>query len=660
VKGLAFRRQITTSIGFFCLLSACAPADLPNATPDFATVTACSEFANAEQPLAGSSPTFTDDVVLEWDTATPEEVGLDSSVLEEIVEDVSVSSDVESLLVARHGRLVLERYFNGSGAAEAADLFSVTKSVVSLLAGIAVDDGVLAIDTAIGDVLPESLIGAHGDLQVIHLLTMSAGVGRPAVDLDYDSEDPNLVRTALSYPSVVEPGTEISYNSGLTHVLGAVVTEATGQSLCSYATTRLFGPIGVDIDYWSFEADGYFAGPVGLFITPREIARLGQLVLQGGSWEGEQLVSSEWLDASLEERFDIACRFPSTHIGYGWHWWTKTIAGYEVWNASGHAGQDLLIVPDLDLVVVVTHDASDYDSLTHEQVGTGELFHALLSALDVAEALPSACANMGLTTWRINADGTSKTLMPNWPVGAVAWSQSPSGERLVLTSALPDLNGEIYAMAPDGSGWTRLTRDFAPDLQPTWSPDGDSVAFVRGAPGASDLYVMRSDGSETRPVTDFTGFEHHPTWSADGTRLAFIRGAEANAYGVAGELWTIGIDGTDPTMLLAGPVAAPAWSPDGTRILLETSTHPAPGRIGYLDVATGEVVDLGEGALPRWSPDGLRIAYVAGSAGTLDVFIMDADGGNELNVTNGEGVSTLPLWLANDNQLLFVTRPPAG
>lgn len=215
-------------------------------------------------------------------------------------------------------------------------------------------------------------------------------------------------------------------------------------------------------------------------------------------------------------------------------------------------------------------------------------------------------------------------------------------------------------MAPDGSGWTRLTRDFGTDAQPAWSPDGFWVAFVRGSPGVSDLYVVRPDGTETRRVTRFAGFEHHPTWSPDSTRLAFIMGPDANAYGVTGELWTIGIDGTDPTMLFAGPVAAPTWSPDGTRILFETSTHPDPGRIGYLDVATGEVVDLGEGALPRWSPDGRHIAYVVESAGALDVFTMDADGGNEFNVTNGEGVSTLPLWLGDDNQLLYVSRPPAG
>lgn len=660
LRGLGFRRQIAILIGFVCVLSACAPSDRSGGTSVPTTVDPCEEFANAEQPLAGSNPSFQDETVLEWDIATPEEVGLDSSVLEEVADDVSISSDITSLLIARHGRLVLERYFNGSRASEANDLFSVTKSVVSLLTGIAVDDGFLSTDTAIGDVLSEALVGMHGDLEVAHLLSMSAGVGRPAVDLDYDSDDPNLVRTALSYPAVAEPGTEISYNSGLSHVLGAVVTEATGQSLCSLASTRLFGPIGVDVDFWSFEPDGYFAGPVGLFITPREIARLGQLVLQGGRWEGEQLVSAEWLDASLTERWDIACRFPSTHIGYGWHWWTRTIAGHEVWNASGHGGQDLLILPDLDLVVVVTHDATSYDPVDHEQVGTAELIHALLPALDDAGEMPSACADNGFTTWRINADGTGRMLMPNWPVGAVAWSQSPDGERLVVTSGLPDLNEEIYTMAPDGSGWTRLTRDFAADGQPAWSPDGLWVAFVRGSPGVSDLYVVRPDGTETRRVTGFAGFEHHPTWSHDSTRLAFIRGPDANAYGVAGELWTIGIDGTDPTMLLAGPVAAPTWSLDGTRILFETSTHPDPGRIGYLDLATGEIVDLGEGALPRWSPDGRHIAYVVESAGGLDVFTMDADGGTGFNVTNGEGVSTLPLWLGNDNQLLYVTRPPAG
>jgi CubicO group peptidase (beta-lactamase class C family) len=669
-------RRLAASMAFLIGLAACTGDSGLGSTLEQETTidptasgSECALFTpDPEQPFTREVVTFRDDTLLDWNTAPPDEVGLDPGLLEELADDVAVSSDVASLLVARHGRLVLERYFNGSSPAEANIIFSMTKSVVSLLTGIAIDDGVLTTDTAIGEVLPDGLVGEHGDLRILDLLTMSGGLDYPPDDgpWEWESSDqpgePSLVRTVLEYPSVAEPETEFAYNSGLTHVLGAVVAEATGSSLCAYAADRLFGPMGIDVEDWWIEPGGYFIGGSGLTITPREIAALGQLVLQGGSWHDQQLVSPEWLHASVQERWDLGCRgippdgAPPNHVGYGMQWWTRNIDGHEVWNASGFAGQDLLIVPDLGLLAVITHHAVDYDPESRGEVKQAPLIHGLLLAVTDSEALPSPCMEDSFAAWTIGTDGTGAAPLPGWPRGPVAWSLSVNGE-LVVYSAIPDLNEEIYSMAPDGTGMTRLTWDFATDTQPAWSPDGEWVAFVRGTPNESDVYLVRSDGSETRQVTDLPGSEQFPTWSPEGTRLAFIRNTtDANGFGSPGELWTIGIDGSYAELLLEDPVAAPMWSADGSRIALETSTFPDAPRIGYLDVGTGELVELGVGALPRWSPDGDQIAFVAKGPDNYDIFVMDADGGDVRDVTNGQVFSTFPVWLDGDT-LMFISRP---
>ena len=266
----------------------------------------------------------------------------------------------------RHGKLVFERYFNGSDAGEANTIASASKSILSVATGIAIDEGLLELDTRIDEFLPPDLVGAHGDLTVEHLLTMSGGLAM-SEDPEYVADvgpsdlpgEPSFVRAVLKRDSVAPAGSKFAYSTGLTQVLAAVLTEATGQSLCAYIADRLLGPLGIDVEQWWVEPDGYFAGGHSVFITPREMARFGQLVLQHGQWDGKQLVPAAWLDRSLAERWDLGCRgVLGAHQGYGFLWWLYDVDGYEVWNASGYGGQELWIAPDLDLLIVLTHDSS--------------------------------------------------------------------------------------------------------------------------------------------------------------------------------------------------------------------------------------------------------------------------------------------------------------
>ena len=598
-------------------------------------------------------------------TAEPAEVGLDATRLRDAAENVALSPDVASLLVLRHGRLAFERYFNGRGPGSADNVHSLSKSILSLLTGIAVADGVLRLDSTIAEFLPEDLVGGHGDLTVRQLLTMAAGVeSDDAAPYEWEPSvepgEPSFLEAALSRPSVAEPDQEFAYNTGLTQVLSAVLTEATGESLCAFAADRLFGPLGIDVEHWGMDLDGYFAGGHSLFLTPREVARIGQLVLDHGDWDGESLVPSAWLDESLAQVWDLGCpSLQPVREGYGYLWWLEDVAGHRVWRASGSHGQELLGVPDLDLVVVLTHDSSGSDP--GGVVGPLALLEQyVLPAVDDTPPVTEGpdCPSPALDGHTVAPDGSGRAAVAHWPSGALAGGWSPDGERLVGVLDR-DLNREIYTFAPDGSSPERLTRDFAHDLMPAWTPDGTRIAFSRGEPADGDLYSVGSHGGGLRRLTHLDGFEQSPTWSPDGEQIAFVRGhGDVREWAADGALWVMGADGSRPRRLADQAVAYPSWSPNGNQIALELRGQES--HIGVLALDDRTVTDLGPGAVPSWSPDGRRLAFIAARGGHWDVYVMDADGTDRVALTHDAGFDTFPLWSPDSSRILFHARRPAS
>ena len=382
-------------------------------------------------------------------------MGLDESLLDAAADNAALSADVRSLLVVRHGKLVFERYFNGSDAGEANTIASASKSILSVATGMAIDEGLLELDSRIDAFLPPDLVGAHGDLTIENLLTMSGGLAMsedPQYVADIGPSDlpgePSFIRAVLKRDSVAPAGTEFAYSTGLTQVLAAVLTKATGKSLCAFVADRLLGPLGIDVEKWWVEPDGYFAGGHSVFITPRELARFGQLVLQHGSWDGEPLVPAAWLDRSLAERWDLGCR-PGlgAHQGYGFLWWLYDPDGYQVWNASGYGGQELWIAPDLDLLIVVTHDASRVGQPDHHEIAPGAVARAAIFPTTEAPR-PPRCPSFELRAYTMRPDGSGRSAVADWPVGGVATSWSGDGSRLAdpARSARPQL-GDLHDRA---------------------------------------------------------------------------------------------------------------------------------------------------------------------------------------------------------------------
>jgi Tol biopolymer transport system component/CubicO group peptidase (beta-lactamase class C family) len=290
-----------------------------------------------------------------WSLSTPEEEGMDSDRLEAGVAALAEFSNLYSVLIVRNDKIVLERYFRGEGPRHAHDIASASKSFLSALVGIAIHEGyVQSIDQTAAEFLPTYFASAQDprklDITLRYLLTMTPGFSYK--DTLYDLEG-DWLATAISYPLASEPGSSFNYSTMSSHILSAILTKATGMSTCEFACRYLFQPIGITVDNWSRDPQGYYMGGVAMYFTPRELAKFGLLYLHNGAWDGRQVVPAEWIAESMTPQI-AETGFPG--VSYGFFWWLESAGGYEVYAAVGHGGQTIRIVPDLNLVVITTAD----------------------------------------------------------------------------------------------------------------------------------------------------------------------------------------------------------------------------------------------------------------------------------------------------------------
>jgi CubicO group peptidase (beta-lactamase class C family) len=290
-------------------------------------------------------------------------------------------ANVHAVLVARGGKLVFERYFRGSDeiygrrvgnvtfdADTLHNIKSASKSVASLALGIAIDRGLIAsVNEPIFSFFPElsDLRSPEKDrLQLVHALTMSMGLewveATPATGDDNNDEarmhtasDP--CRYVLGLPVKAPAGRDFFYNTGALTLVSAIIRKATGRPLDEFARENLFEPLGITpVEWMRFKGDSDAGG--GLRLRPRDMAKIGQLVLAGGRWNDRQVVSKAWIDASMTPRLEATTGSGGFFYGYLWWLGRSLLNGHEVhWaGALGRGGQSIRVVPELDLVVVVT------------------------------------------------------------------------------------------------------------------------------------------------------------------------------------------------------------------------------------------------------------------------------------------------------------------
>jgi CubicO group peptidase (beta-lactamase class C family) len=331
----------------------------------------------ADPPEGCGVPVARDDG---WPVASINEDKLiDRTALCRMADRLAASSDanVHAVLVARGGKLVFERYFGGSDEINShpvgkvtfdADTLhnvkSVSKSVASLALGIAIDRGLIrSVNEPIFSFFPElsDLRSPEKErIQLLHVLTMSMGLKWvEAIPSNEDNNDevrmhmaPDPCRYVLGLAATAPAGQEFFYNTGALTLLSAIIHKSTGRPLDEFARATLFEPLGITGVEWTRVKGDSDAGG-GLRLRPRDMAKIGQLVLAGGRWNDRQVVSKAWIDASMTPRLDATGVY-----FYGYLWWLgrSLFNGREVhWaGALGRGGQSIRIVPELDLVVVVT------------------------------------------------------------------------------------------------------------------------------------------------------------------------------------------------------------------------------------------------------------------------------------------------------------------
>ena len=298
---------------------------------------------------------------------------------------------LHSLLVSRRGELIFERYYNGTQVDRPANIKSASKSIVSALVGIAVERKLIPdVRTPIVTFFPELARDRDARKQQItveDLLTMRSGLEGTS-NRNYGAWvlSRNWVQHALARPMFAPPGEMMEYSTGNTHLLSAILTTASGKSTWQFANEVLAKPLGFALPQWPRDPQGIYFGGNDMLMTPRQLLAFGELYLNKGRANGQQIVPEQWVERSCEgrprsfrpgdRRLDPNRGFdPMRDRQYGYAWWVYEIGDYQTCFAWGYGGQYVFVVPALNLVVVTTSS----DDVSEERRGYRQTLFDILS-----------------------------------------------------------------------------------------------------------------------------------------------------------------------------------------------------------------------------------------------------------------------------------------
>ena len=318
----------------------------------------------------------------QWEVGAPEDHGMDPDVLQALHAALP-GSGIYAMVTVKDGVIIDEYYEEGYNEDSLFQVHSASKSVTGALVGIALEEGLIdSIDDPISKYLPQALEQADprkAQITIRDLLTQTSGLewyewgSGPSNWQEFRSAE-NWVDYILGRRLLYEPGTLFNYSTGNTHLLSAILQEVTGMSQEAYCRSRLFDPLGISGEaHWGTDPQGVVDGGNGLVISARDAARFGQLFLDGGAWQGEQLVPAAWVAESTTAQNNGAGDATGS---YGYQWWMRSFttggyntyatpyptASYDVYFAFGHGGNFIHVIPELHMVnVIVSSCPSSYD-----------------------------------------------------------------------------------------------------------------------------------------------------------------------------------------------------------------------------------------------------------------------------------------------------------
>jgi CubicO group peptidase (beta-lactamase class C family) len=288
---------------------------------------------------------------------------VDVELIEQMKQDIGKNNiNIKSFILIKDGETIDETYFDPSAQNSPARIFSCTKSVLSALTGIAIDEGRIAsVDVKITDMLDMHNISisdeAISDITLKDALTMSSGLSICPSDEYLREHDP--IKYILEQPMESEPESVFAYTGTGPHIVSAIIRKATGMETSLYAQEKLFDPLSIAPPEWTKDLSGLAVGGSGLYLTPRQLAKLGMLYLGEGVYDGKRIISREWVRESTGFAIDTSFKKNDGETsGYGYYWWLNGFGGYA---AHGYAGQYIFVLPEKNAVAVFTSQLGEPD-----------------------------------------------------------------------------------------------------------------------------------------------------------------------------------------------------------------------------------------------------------------------------------------------------------
>jgi len=304
--------------------------------------------------------------------STPESENFDSARLNELDSKISagIYSEIHSLIIVRNGSLVFEKYYKGYSREIPHNVFSVTKSVTSLLVGSALyEEKIKSLDEKIVDLLPEqnpilNLDDRKKAITIKNLLTMTSGIkwmefndsySNPTSDLFELSLAQDWIKFMINKPMAAEPGSLFNYDSGNTILISGILKNALGKEAALYGEEKLFQPLNISNYQWEKSANGLTNTGWGLIMRPIDMAVIGDLVIHKGLYKGARVIPEEWINQSTQKQLTVDA---SSDYAMGW-WrlgdsWSAQFNSIDTYYASGFAGQYIIVIPHLNIIIVST------------------------------------------------------------------------------------------------------------------------------------------------------------------------------------------------------------------------------------------------------------------------------------------------------------------